>query len=127
MKTAITIYAPAFLEKLLDFFTIMPIFIRLVKNCFLIIVTASGNVKICQQHRQCILFLQGADDHCLFTVCEFRQIDAGVFFNTSIVSFRASTSSCSFLICAWSASSSSDFAGDRLAIMIVVVSCFSLT
>lgn len=68
-------------------------------------------MKICQQHRQCKLFLQSADDHCLFTACESRWIGTEVFFNTSIISFNTSTSSCNSLIGVRNALSSTDPSG----------------
>ena len=80
MKTSISITPSVFPEKRFDFFAIPHIFIRLAQRGFLIIIAAPGHIEICQQHRQCILFPQGADDYCLFTVLESRQIGAGVFF-----------------------------------------------
>lgn len=84
------------------------IFIWLICNSLLVVVAASGHMKVGQKHRQCIFLPQCADDHCLFTVFECRQIDAWVFFNTARVSFSTSTSNCKFRTCSRSACISSD-------------------
>ena len=52
----------------------------MIHNSLLVVVAASGHMKVGQKHWQCIFLPQGADDHCLFTVFECCQIDAWVFF-----------------------------------------------
>ena len=95
INAAVTIYTPVFLKNRGDLCPAKHIFVGFVHNSSLIIVTAFGHIKMGQQRRQCIFPIQGVDDHCLFAVSEYRQIDAGVFFKTAMVSFITSTSNCS--------------------------------
>ena len=108
MNTAITIHPSVFVENRYDLRTKGKILVRLIHSSLLVVVAASGHMKVGQKHRQCIFFPQGANDHCLFTVFECYQIDVWVFFNIARVSFNTSTLNCKCWTCSRSACISSD-------------------
>ena len=55
-------------------------FIWLIYNGLLVVVSALDYMKLGQKHQQCIFLPQGANDHCFLTVFEYCQIDAWAFF-----------------------------------------------
>ena len=61
---------------------------------FLVIIAALGQAKLPQQQRQWVFIFKGINDHCLLPVFEGLRVDAGVFFNTLMVSFNISISIC---------------------------------
>ena len=61
---------------------------------FLVIIAALGQAKLPQQQRQWVFIFKGINDHCLLPVFEGLRVDAGVFFNTLMVSYNISISIC---------------------------------
>ncbi|NSJ39300.1 hypothetical protein [Enterocloster clostridioformis] len=60
----------------------------------MVIIAALGQAKLPQQQRQWVFIFKGINDHCLLPVFEGLRVDAGVFFNTLMVSYNISISIC---------------------------------
>ena len=80
MNSPVAVSAGGVIEHGTNLYTEIGIFIRSIKRCLLITVTALRHMKNIQQFLELILAAKGANHDCFFTIGQLFETDALIFF-----------------------------------------------